>query len=323
VFRVALLSAFMLLAGCGYVGPVLPPSPEIPTQVMDLAAAQRGDKIVVTFRTPPRTTDNIAIKEFSEIDLRIGPALQPFDFESWAVSAKRYSQEPPAVRDPLDPQPIPITVSVPLEGLLGKHVAVAVRTAVKRDHYSSWSNRIELDVNRPLATPTGLKASSTADGIVLKWQSVDLATGYRVLRQSLEIGKSDKAEFLDATSQYDTEYSYQVIATSGSAEGLPSEIAKVTPVDKFPPAVPTGVTALAGPESVEVSWQRNSETDLQGYIVYRSVDNGVLEKQGELINLPAFSDKKVEQGKTYRYQISAIDKTGNESAKSTASEATF
>jgi fibronectin type 3 domain-containing protein len=83
------------------------------------------------------------------------------------------------------------------------------------------------------------------------------------------------------------------------------------------------VTALAGPESIEVSWQRSPEADLAGYYIYRSVNSGPYEKQGGTVTLPAFSDPKVEHGKTYLYQISAVDKKNNESAKSVATSVAF
>jgi fibronectin type 3 domain-containing protein len=83
------------------------------------------------------------------------------------------------------------------------------------------------------------------------------------------------------------------------------------------------VTALAGPDSVEVSWQRSPEADTQGYYVYRSMNGGSLERQGALVTLPAYSDRKVEHGKTYRYAVSAVDKKNNESDKSAPAEAAF
>jgi len=326
----ALFSSLALLTGCGYVGPVLPPSPEIPAQVSDLAAVERGDKIVLTFRTPPRTTDSLAIKRFSEIDLRIGPAIAPFDFETWAATAKPYPLNPPSAADPLDPQPIAMTESLPVAGLLGQHVAIAVRTAVKRgDHYSAWSNRVVLDVVPPLSAPAGLKLLSAAEGVVIEWQGVESAKSYRISRQSpsdkaaAEIGSAEQPHFVDTTAQFETQYSYAVVAISGGAESPPSEAAKITPLDKFPPSVPGGVTALAGPESIEVSWQRSPEADLQGYYIYRSVNGGEFERQGALLSLPAYSDRQVEHSKTYRYQVSSIDKKNNESARSSAAQVSF
>jgi hypothetical protein len=299
-------------------------------QVKDLVAVQRGDKIEVSFRTPARTTDNLSIKKFSEIDLRIGPALVPFDFATWAETAKSFTIVPPPAGDPFDPKPIPMSASIPLEGFLGKTVAVAVRTTIKgEDNYSAWSNRIVLEVAAPLNPPTDLRLAASADGVVLNWQASQGAKGYRILRQAptdkniVEMGNTDQPPYVDKTSQFDVEYSYQVIATNGSAESLPSAAAKITPVDTFPPSVPTGLTALAGPTSIEVSWRRSPEADVAGYFVYRSVDGGNYEKQGDIVTLPAFSDPKVEHGKTYRYQISSVDKKNNESAKSVATEVAF
>lgn len=326
----AVLSAFTLSLGCGYVGPIMPPSPEIPTPVIDLVAVESGNKIEISFHTPARTTDNLAIKQFSEIDLRIGPEMVPFDFDSWAESAQSYPLNLPPAGDAFDPKPIPMATSIPLQGLLGKRVAVAVRTAIKRgDHYSAWSNRVVLDVRAPLTPPSKIDARASEQGVVLEWQSVEHATGYRILRKAdgeksmLEIGTSTEPHFVDTTAQFDVNYAYQVIATNGSAQSLPLEVDNVKPVDTFPPSVPSGVTALAGPNSIEVSWQRSPETDVAGYFVYRSVNAGPFERQGEMVTLPAFSDTKVESGKTYRYEISSIDKKNNESAKSAVAEVVF
>jgi len=326
----AVFISLLCLGGCGYVGPVLPPSPEIPAQVKDLVAVERGDKIEISFRTPARTTDNVAIKKFSEIDLRIGPAQTPFDFDAWAASAKAIPINPPPPGDPFDPKPLPMSEAIPLKDLLGKHIAVAVRTAIKRgNHYSAWSNRVVLDVVPPLNMPTDVKIAASADGVVLDWPAIDTSEGYRILRQGpgdksfVDVGKADKPHFVDTSSQFDVAYSYEVIAVSGAAESLPSKVLQITPIDTFPPSVPSGVTALAGPESIEVSWQRSPEADTAGYYVYRAVPGGNFERQGDLVNLPAFSDRKVEHGKTYRYQISSLDKKNNESAKSAATEVLF
>ena len=102
----ALASAIslLLLCSCGYVGPVVPPSPELPSAVTDLSAVEQGDQIHITFSTPPRTTDNLPIKQFSEVDLRIGPTPVPFDFDRWSVTAKAVPIEPPETIDPQDPR---------------------------------------------------------------------------------------------------------------------------------------------------------------------------------------------------------------------------
>jgi fibronectin type 3 domain-containing protein len=68
--------------------------------------------------------------------------------------------------------------------------------------------------------------------------------------------------------------------------------------------------------SIDLAWARNTESDLGGYNVYRSTDGGPFEKIGNLIQTPVFTDTHVESGKHYRYAVSAVDTTGNESARS-------
>ena len=101
-----------------------------------------------------------------------------------------------------------------------------------------------------------------------------------------------------------------------------AEAAEITPVDTFAPAVPEGLSAVPTPQSIELTWTRNTEPDFRGYNIFRSVDNGPFEKYASLVEAPTFSDSKIEAGKKYRYTVSAVDLTGNESAQSAPAEAT-
>jgi hypothetical protein len=324
----AVILSFLLLGACGYVGPVLPPSPEIPAAVTNLTVVQRGDQIEIAFATPPRTTDSLAIREFSNIDLRVGQNVVPFDFNHWAASAKPYEVELPPANDRDDPQPHPVSLEIPVAEWQGQHVAIAVRTSTrKKDHFSAWSNRVVLDILAPLPSPE-VHAEPTAKGIYVSWKASP-DTRYEVFRQArsdktpVDLGPSGDSFFLDANAQYDTPYAYTVVAKSGAAESLPSKPFLITAIDKFPPSVPASITALAGPSSIELSWQRSPESDLQGYYVYRSTNNGPPQRLGNLVNVPTFTDRQVEHGKTYSYRVSAVDQKGNESAKSSVAETSY
>ena len=327
----------LFLVSCGYVGcgsitPVVPPSPMIPPAVTDLAAVERGNKLVITFSTPARTTDNVGIRHFSEIDLRAGQYQTPFDFDRWADAATRYELPLPAESDPDNLQPIPITRSLPVDGSQGQRIAIAVRTAVKKhDHFSSWSNVVRVEVIPPLQPPV-IKAEPSGEGMRITWQRSAPDVQHRVLRRGINdqtllvVGTTDKPEYVDTTAQYDVGYVYSAVAVKGDAESLHSEPVPVTAAentDKFPPKVPAGVTGLATPGTVELSWERDTEPDLKGYYLYRSVDGGGWERQGDMIVLPAYSDAHVEHGKIYRYEVSAIDQKGNESAESAPVEVKF
>jgi fibronectin type 3 domain-containing protein len=294
-----------------------------------VAAVERGDQIVITFTTPPRTTDNLAIKRFSEIELRTGPAITPFDFGRWSAAAKQYLLPLPPRNDPDDPKPFPVTESIPVSEWQGQRVAIAVRTAVKKEgHYSSWSNVVRLSVVPPLPPPT-IEAKATAEGIKLVLPEPSAGIQYRIFRQGpndkapLEIGTTRKSEYVDTTSQYDTPYKYTAIAMKGAAESLPSKPFPETAIDIFAPKVPASITALAAANSVEVSWARSPDADLKGYYVYRSVNGGPFERQGNLVILPTYSDHNVEHGKTYRYAVSAVDQKNNESDKSAVAEVAY
>ena len=326
---VGVFASLVALSGCGYVGPVVPPSPELPGTVTDLRAVEQGDKIRITFSTPARTTDNLPVKQFSNIDLRIGPSPAPFDLERWAAGAKEYSIAPPEPNDPDDPRPQTLEKTIPAAEWAGQRVAVGVRTAIKKkDHYSQWSNIVRLEIVAPLAAPA-IKLEATAEGVKITWPAQDDGVHYEIYRQragdeqALHVGSAEHNEYVDTTAQYDTPYKYSVVAVKGSAESPASSTESITPVDVFPPSIPASITGLATPNSIEVSWQRSPEPDLQGYYIYRSVNGSPFTKQGALLTLPTYSDRGVEHGKTYRYEVSAVDQKGNESAKSAAAEVTF
>jgi fibronectin type 3 domain-containing protein len=90
------------------------------------------------------------------------------------------------------------------------------------------------------------------------------------------------------------------------------------PTDRTPPAPPSGITVVPGVGRVFLTWSENKERDLAGYHVYRSTKSGgeaerLTEKP---ISRSTFSDESVQQGMTYFYKITAVDRTGNESAPS-------
>ena len=92
----------------------------------------------------------------------------------------------------------------------------------------------------------------------------------------------------------------------------------IKPVDKFPPAVPGGVTAVPGTRTIELVWNRNTEKDFASYNVYR---DGT--KIADGLTAPAFSDRDVQPRVKVQYEVSAVDTAGNESARSAAVEATI
>jgi len=136
------------------------------------------------------------------------------------------------------------------------------------------------------------------------------------------LATSDKPEYLDNTTQYGTTYQYYLEAIHDKTESDVVESNSITPKDIFPPQVPTGLTASAGVGSVELAWDRNTETDFKEYRVFRSEENAPYTQLAAGLEGPAYSDHAVQSGKHYRYQISAVDQNGNASQNSEPVEVT-
>jgi hypothetical protein len=144
----------------------------------------------------------------------------------------------------------------------------------------------------------------------------------------LQIAVTTIPEYHDVGFDYDKTYAYavrSVIQVQGmTLESSDSPLVVLTPRDTFPPAAPQGLVAAVLPGAtgdekvVDLSWSINLETDLAGYRVYRSEQEGtpgeLLTK--ELLPTPAYRDTSVHNGQEYWYRVTAVDKAGNESAPS-------
>jgi hypothetical protein len=321
-FAAALAALFLSCAGCGYIGGVLPPLANIPSDPTGLAAVQRGATLFVHFKVPELTTELMPIKGDLELDLRAGITPNPWNVEAWAASAKQIS--PQTLKEGI------AFYQLPSLQWTGKEITVAARAIGANGKASNWSNIATLPVVASLAAPTDFAAVATANGVRLTWRGA--GPRFRILRRSegspdfVEIGTSTTPEFLDSTAEFGKKYSYLVQAFTdlGEHREAQSDLSAerpLTPEDKFPPAAPASLRATASANSVELSWDANTEPDLAAYRVYRSVNGAALEKIAEVNEIPAYSDKAVESGKTYRYVVTAVDKSGNESERSAAAEA--
>ena len=92
-------------------------------------------------------------------------------------------------------------------------------------------------------------------------------------------------------------------------------------LDTAPPATPRGLSAAKEAPGVHVRWAANSEPDLAGYHVFRAIDAaGPWTPLGSgLVVTNDYVDASAPDSASLWYQVSAIDRTGNESARSGAS----
>jgi len=238
-------------------------------------------------------------------------------------------------------------------------VAYKIRTSAVKTRASADSNVITGRIYPAPETPRDLHVEVTESALVLNWAEAAVPPGassraYRVYRGVLEsgqenppqdlsqaklktplelVGPSPSAEFRDAHFEFGTPYLYTVrtVAQFGAeyVESADSAPAIVTPRDAFPPAAPAGLEITIVPATpqapayVELSWAISPEGDLAGYSVYRSEREDAPGDRisTDILPSPTFRDISVMPGKQYYYRVSALDRAGNESPKSSAAVA--
>ena len=84
---------------------------------------------------------------------------------------------------------------------------------------------------------------------------------------------------------------------------------------------PKGLVSRTGDRSIVLHWDRNSESNLSGYRVYRSLSNGgpFVAQSPSLLTSQGFCDLSVNvvNGQTNFYQVTALTATSEESLPST------
>lgn len=312
-----LASLALLLCGCGYVGDPLPPALDLPISIQDLQAYQRGDRLYIRFTIPQLTTEGTAIRNLKGIDLRVGPSEEPFNVQAWSERAEQVPVDLPSTQL--------VEISTGAAKWMGRETIVAVRLLNSRDRASDWSNLVIVPIRKPLSAPASVDAKPDPAGIKLTWNSaLGPKVEYRIYRRtakdkaSLQVGTSDRTEFVDRQVTQGETYLYQVQAAQDRTESMLTDPVSVTAKDVAPPARPEGLSAISGLASIELGWQQNTDPDFESYNVYRAEEGAEFASVATKLTAPTFSDKQVMPGKRYRYAVSAVDRTGNESQRAQA-----
>ena len=200
-----------------------------------------------------------------------------------------------------------------------------LRFANRQGRRSPFSNFVQTVAVPPAQPPTHLRYQLHQNQLVVRWdpptENIDGSrpprlVGYLVNSEHLV----QEPEYSDLEFQFGQMQSYRVQSVSRGEEPLIlshfSDVLRIVPRDEFPPVTPQNITAFARQGQVQILWDQNKEADLEGYFVYRGTDPNHLEKSSSSITINRYVDDSVAPGKTYYYQLSAVDQTGNESPKS-------
>ena len=350
------MAAVLGMAGCGTPGAPQAPSLKLPDPVTDLSAERTGNQVTLTWTMPKKNTDKLLIKENVQARVcrkeGIGPCVTAGADVTLGPSADGvFNETLPAALASGTPRPV--TYFVELKNRKGRSAGL--------------SNEAEILAGVAPAPVRGLSAENRKAGVALHWAANASGTEETVIRlhrklltsqalkaktqdnltapppeavdQNLVVADAQAGQAIDKDIRLGETYEYRaqrvarftIGGESLELAGPLSDAVRIEAADVFPPAVPTGLAAVATAAedgraaAIDLSWQANADSDLAGYRVYRLKDDGTWQRispVGPLIG-PGFHDEHVEAGHTYRYAVTAIDQTGHESARSEPTEETM
>ncbi|MFZ0630000.1 MAG: hypothetical protein WA399_03790 [Acidobacteriaceae bacterium] len=347
------------LAGCALASNPQPPTLWLPAPVKDLTAVRAGDEVHLHFTMPRQSTDKLTLKGPQRAHFCWIP-VQSTGTNSAAVPCKAAGDGSFAPQKPVDfslPLPGDLTSGAP------HAVEFVVELQNHAGKTAGPSNPALAATGAAPPAVTGFGADTHAEGVVLHWDPSQPEAGLvlRIHRdlvkmpgasqpnqdqgaapppqQTLEVdldhndsGQSlDHDASLNHTWRYTAERVLQVKADQHELEiaGTPSAAVTIDAKDVFPPSVPRGPAAVADAQAhaIDLSWLPDSEADLAGYFVYRRdvTTGGIAERISgpKPVVPPSFTDTTAVAGQRYAYSVSAVDRDGNESARSGEVEEQF
>jgi hypothetical protein len=342
LFAIPLLLVLTLTCSCGWkTTPQVPESPR-PEAIKDIKAATRDTVAFLSWPTPTRNVE--------------GKSLSPADIRSFRIDRAeiKRDQRSPRYRFYVEidmANPAPASVRSGLVFWSDRNLkynqmySYRIRSISLRGGVSAWSGDVRIAPLLSLAIPKELVAQGGDSNNLISWETVTTRmdgsqyngfVGYNVYR-GMETGRYDLAplnkeplrtnSFRDTAVENDKAFFYIVRSVDSPTppwrESLDSNEASAVPRKLTPPDRPSGLTVVPGVDRVFLTWNENKESDLAGYYIYRSTTTGRNYEllTDKLVSRTTFSDETVRPGATYYYVITAVDKSGNESARSVEKKA--
>jgi hypothetical protein len=259
-------------------------------------------------------------------------SIEKANLTSATAGAKLVFSDKPPFRS-IDGRPVRVTYAVVTEG------------ATARSEISNLAILVPL----PVATaPAGLTATAKPEGVVLAWEEPKTSVtgdeapaigGYRIYRTApgetvnefavpINTAPVRATTYTDAPPYGEHEYSVTAVAVEGPPllQSNTSASVRVAFRDLIPPPAPASVTPLVELNSIRVIWDAVEAPDLVGYRVYRQEgvghenvadpgEAGTIRLVTDPIAATTYLNRPVSLGLAFRYAITSVDKSGNESAR--------
>jgi len=286
-----LFSIFFFSAGCGAPGDPVPPSPPVPVAIIDLAARQLGDGVLLSFTLPTNSVSGNRLAEPPAVEILRGTSgrdgtpdpksFRVVDTIPSALVTSYVTQKRMEFIDILSPQGPGASPS--------STFVYRVRTRTSRKRASADSNSVLVQVF-PVPQKIALVETQVVESAIeLSWAAPAITSAgatlsaplmYHVYRAELDsaslraaeerqpllefkstlvlLATSNTASYQDTAFEFGKSYLY-VIRSVISTNGLPlesddSQHVIVTPRDTFPPAAPQGLVAALLPGAAPESF---------------------------------------------------------------------
>jgi predicted small lipoprotein YifL len=336
-------------AGCGRKAPPLPPEQTGPAAPAQLAARVVEGRVDVQFMLPDKNTDGSSPVALTRVDVyavSLVAGAQPPKRETLTTPANlighvdvRLTGKDDAsaradVKGPIDQRPAPGELATfsdtpppPGEPLLWAdaqakplrlYALVGIANGRRKGPMSAV---LVVPVGAAPDPPQGAIATYDETTVTLAWPGE--AGGpfrvYAVDRDGKELPSALMTPSPIAAHAFTTPVTFGVttclsvraVAVSGSitTESAAARAACITPVDTFPPPVPTGLNAVPDVGVVQLAWNAVTAPDLAGYIVLRrEVGTATFERLTlSPVRATTWDDTKVRAGVDYEYAVRAVD----------------
>ena len=294
--------------GCAKVGDPLPPLSDPPPTIRSLKLIQVGDRAQLQF--PLASQEVVQIRIFRDC-----PGAEGSSEPDLVLDRSQ-------LRKPVEGSEFLVERQLPPDG---DPCGYYLRFLDADGRLSPPSNRVRASSVKAAAAPRNLRCEVRADHLRLEWdrpqETHDGSRPANVVGYLVNSRHRVATEvFRDSEFRFGRARRYSVQAISQDADPLilsrASDTLTIVPEDSFAPGAPQNVTAVRWEGEVRVYWDPNREADLAGYFVYRETEGGTVRRISRLLQGQMFRDATVNEGETYRYRVSAVDKSDNESPPS-------
>jgi hypothetical protein len=303
---------------------------ELPTSAFERDAALPGE-IEPSLPRPYALFSSIPAlprTQFEKLSTRL-ESIEGANLDSATAGSRLIFTDSPPFRT-ADGRPVRLSYAVVTEGTSA------------RSEMSNLATIVPLPVAVP---PSAVAAAPSAEGVVLSWERPTVAVGsgeapvivgYHVYRTApgealselappISVAPVTSTTYTDTPPYGEHEYRITAVATPGppAIQSATSAPLRVTFRDLVPPPVPANLVPLIETNAIRLQWDPVDAPDLAGYRVYRSegvghvtiVDVGTIPLHAQPITETTYLDTEVNLGIAFRYAVSSVDTSGNESGR--------